>query len=101
MSIESFTKDVKKLPVNDKLYDIKYANQEIEYMMEKRPHRSDPKFFKKAKISLMAVIKMLTHARMGGNIEVMGHFMGTLGHYSGYYTRTGEFVVLDAVALPV
>jgi COP9 signalosome complex subunit 5 len=77
-SFESLTKDVKKLAANDKLYDIKYANQETEYMMDKRPHRSDPKFFKKAKISLMAVIKMLTHARMGGNIEVMGHFMGNI-----------------------
>jgi hypothetical protein len=35
--------------------------------MANKPHRSDPKFFKKAKISLMALIKMLNHAQMGGN----------------------------------
>jgi hypothetical protein len=46
--------------------------------MANKPHRSDPKFFKKAKISLMALIKMLNHAQMGGNNEVMGHFQGTL-----------------------
>lgn len=92
--LESLTKDVRKVAASDKLYDLKHATEEIDYIFEKRPHRADPKFFKKAKISLLAVIKMLTHARMGGNIEVMGHFMG-------YFTRAGEFVVLDAVALPV
>lgn len=49
----------------------------------------------------MALIKMLNHAQMGGNNEVMGYFSGKFQNYVGYYTMAGEFIVLDSVALPV
>ena len=42
----------------------------------------------------MALIKMLNHTLMGGNIEVMGLFQG-------FYNRKGEFYVMDSLALPV
>jgi COP9 signalosome complex subunit 5 len=76
--IIALRKEATKLKETDKLYDVKQANIEIESMLKDRPYRNSPKFFKKCRISLMALIKMLNHAQMGGNVEVMGHFTGTL-----------------------
>ena len=36
------------------------------------PWHNNPHHFKKCKISLLATIKMLNHANMGGRNEVMG-----------------------------
>jgi len=43
-----------------------------------RPWVKDPHYFKKCNISLMAVIKMLNHARLGKTNEVMGTLMGKI-----------------------
>jgi len=58
-----------------------------------RPWRKDPHYFKKCKISLMAVIKMLNHARQGKSNEVMGTLMGKI--------QDQTFIVVDTFALPV
>ncbi len=99
--MDAIRKNTTVVKSTDKLYNIKYGNEEAEKVLKNRPHRTDPKFFKKAKISLMALIKMLNHAQMGGNNEVMGYFSGENLHHIGYYTMAGEFIVLDSVALPV
>lgn len=78
----------------DKIYDMKSINQEIEYVYQNKPHKKDPKFFKKVKISILALIKMLNHTLMGGRIEVMGILQG-------YYNRKGQFYIMDSLALPV
>jgi len=41
-------------------------------LLDTEPWKKDPTYFKKCKISLVALIKMLNHARMGGEYEVMG-----------------------------
>ena len=79
---------------NNKLYDMDHINKEIEFVIDNKLHRNDTRFFKKVKISIMALIKMLNHTILGGNIEVMGLFQG-------YFTSNGEFYVMDSLALPV
>ena len=54
---------------------------------------SSPNHFKKVKISALALLKMVMHARSGGNIEVMGMMQGKV--------EGDTIIVMDAFALPV
>eukprot|EP00127_Corallochytrium_limacisporum_P005904 Clim_evm49s214 gene=Clim_evmTU49s214 len=57
------------------------------------PWLQDPHHFKKVKISSVALVKMVTHAKSGGDIEVMGIMQGKV---------TGDtMVVMDAFPIPV
>ncbi|KAJ3005652.1 proteasome regulatory particle subunit RPN11 [Thoreauomyces humboldtii] len=58
-----------------------------------KPWASDPHHFKKVKISAVALIKMVMHARSGGDIEVMGLMQGKI--------LDDTMIVMDAFALPV
>jgi COP9 signalosome complex subunit 5 len=58
-----------------------------------KPWRSDPHHFKSVRISAVALVKMVMHARSGGDIEVMGLMLGYVEHET--------FIVTDAVRLPV
>ncbi|KAJ2792495.1 COP9 signalosome catalytic subunit rri1 [Coemansia linderi] len=61
--------------------------------LDKRPWRTDPRYYRKVEISSIALVKMVMHARSGGDIEVMGLMLGKV---------VGQtMVVLDAFALPV
>ena len=62
-------------------------------LLEKHPWTQDVHYFKKVKISAVALIKMVMHAISGGTIEIMGLMQGkVIGN---------EFIVLDAFGLPV
>lgn len=63
-----------------------------EFQREK-PWVSDPHYFKRVKISALALLKMVVHARSGGTIEVMGLMQGK--------TDKDAIIVMDAFALPV
>lgn len=39
---------------------------------EAKPWKKDYNYFKKVRISAVALLKMVMHARSGGSIEVMG-----------------------------
>lgn len=58
-----------------------------------KPWVQDPNFFKRVKISALALLKMVVHARSGGNIEIMGLMQGK--------TEGDAIIVMDAFALPV
>nr|CBL87025.1 CSN5 protein [Solanum lycopersicum] len=58
-----------------------------------KPWTSDPHYFKRVKISALALLKMVVHARSGGTIEVMGLMQGK--------TDGDAIIVMDAFALPV
>lgn len=61
--------------------------------LENKSWENDIHYFKKVKISAVALIKMVMHAISGGSIEVMGLMQGkVLGN---------EMIVLDAFGLPV
>lgn len=52
-----------------------------------------PHFFKDIKISALALLKMVMHARSGGTLEVMGLLLGKVA--------ANTMVVMDSFALPV
>ena len=58
-----------------------------------KPWKSDPSFFTHCRISALALLKMTTHARSGGNIEIMGLMLG--------YVSGTSIIVTDAFRLPV
>lgn len=58
-----------------------------------KPWANDPNYFKRVKISALALLKMVVHARSGGTIEVMGLMQGK--------TDGDTIIVMDAFALPV
>lgn len=73
-----------------------YMHDEVENerLDAERPWKDDPNFFKKVKISAVALIKMVMHTRSGGTLEVMGLMRGKA-------LRDGTFMILDAFPLPV
>ena len=52
-----------------------------------------PHYFKEVKISALALLKMVMHARSGGRLEVMGLMLGKIDG--------PVMVVMDVFALPV
>eukprot|EP00249_Psilotum_nudum_P009217 c21787_g1_i1 orf=320-1405(-) len=62
-------------------------------IQQQKPWTRDPHFFKNVKISALALLKMVVHARSGGTIEVMGIMQGK--------TDGDTIIVMDAFALPV
>jgi COP9 signalosome complex subunit 5 len=59
----------------------------------RRPTAPPPAHRRSVRVSALALLKMATHARAGGDIEVMGVMQGKV---------VGDaFIVLDAFALPV
>lgn len=52
-----------------------------------------PHFFKDIRISALALLKMVMHARSGGTLEVMGLLVGKVDG--------NTMVVMDSFALPV
>lgn len=60
---------------------------------QEKPWANDPHHFRRAKISALALLKMVVHARAGGTIEVMGLMQGKC--------EGDAIIVMDAFALPV
>ncbi|KAL9640826.1 MAG: hypothetical protein Q9164_000061 [Protoblastenia rupestris] len=78
-------------PHRDALYN--YDANEQKAIGEAKPWKKDPHHFKNVRISAVALLKMVMHARSGGSIEVMGLMQGKI---SG-----NTFIVADAFRLPV
>ena len=72
---------------------LKFSEEENDKIFAEKPWKKDVHFFKDVKISVIALIKMVTHCRRGGDIEVMGLMQGKVVGNS--------FYVLDAFGLPV
>ncbi|KAF2462046.1 JAB1/Mov34/MPN/PAD-1 ubiquitin protease-domain-containing protein [Lineolata rhizophorae] len=78
-------------PQRDALYGRPSAEEQA--ALNNRPWRDNPNYFKKVRISAVALLKMVMHARSGGSIEVMGLMQGNI--------RGDTFIVTDAFRLPV
>ncbi|KAF2140744.1 uncharacterized protein K452DRAFT_273536 [Aplosporella prunicola CBS 121167] len=78
-------------PTRDALYNYSTADQKA--INDARPWKSDANHFKHVRISAVALLKMVMHARSGGSIEVMGLMLGSI--------HGDTFVVTDALRLPV
>ncbi|KAF2102634.1 Mov34-domain-containing protein [Rhizodiscina lignyota] len=70
-----------------------YSSEEQKAIGEAKPWKDDPHHFKNVRISAVALLKMVMHARSGGSIEVMGLMQG---HIQG-----DTIIVTDAFRLPV
>jgi len=75
----------------DALYD--YDNDKYQKFLASKPWAKDVNHFKKVKISAIALLKMVMHARSGGTLEVMGLLMGKV--------EGDTMIVMDSFALPV
>lgn len=62
-------------------------------ILAEKPWAHDPNYFRRVRISALALLKMVVHARSGGTIEVMGLMQGKIDG--------DTIVVMDAFALPV
>ncbi|KAF2486098.1 COP9 signalosome complex subunit 5 [Neohortaea acidophila] len=78
-------------PSRDALYALDVAANKK--LVSERPWKADPNYFKYVRVSAVAMVKMVMHARSGGDIEVMGLMLGYIEHET--------FIVTDALRLPV
>jgi len=77
--------------MQDSIY--RYNEQEQKEINTNKPWKDDVYYFKKIRISAIALIKMVMHARSGGTLEIMGLMQGKI--------VGNEMIVMDAFALPV
>jgi COP9 signalosome complex subunit 5 len=78
-------------PTREALFNYDVAEQK--QISSARPWKTDPHHFKYVRISAVALVKMVTHARSGGDLEIMGLMLGYVDHET--------FIITDAVRLPV
>nr|CAG4648681.1 EOG090X078Z [Polyphemus pediculus] len=83
--------NVETISPMDDIY--RYDRKQQQDMLTAKPWEKDPHFFKEIRISALALLKMVTHARSGGTLEVMGLLLGKVDG--------NTMVVMDAFALPV
>ncbi|KAJ9107462.1 hypothetical protein QFC21_000915 [Naganishia friedmannii] len=90
LALEEFV-ELTTLDANDKIF--RYDREEQMALVKEEPWATDPHYFKAVKISAVALIKMVIHARSGGQYEIMGLMNGKIKDYT--------FYIMDSFALPV
>ncbi|CAB4005182.1 COP9 signalosome complex subunit 5 [Paramuricea clavata] len=83
--------NIESVPSVDSIF--RYNGQQQQEILSAKPWSKDPHYFKNIKISALALLKMVMHARSGGNLEVMGLMLGKVDG--------NTMVVMDSFALPV
>ncbi|KAI9491113.1 JAB1/Mov34/MPN/PAD-1 ubiquitin protease-domain-containing protein [Zychaea mexicana] len=78
-------------PAQDQIYY--YDVEKNKENVNQQPWKTNPNHYKHVKISAIALIKMVMHARSGGNIEVMGLMQGKV--------EGDTMIIMDAFGLPV
>jgi len=87
----SLTNNVLEVPPQDEIY--RFDPEANKKLNREAPWTKDPHYFKSCKISAIALIKMVIHARSGVPYEIMGLMQGKVVGTS--------LVVMDSFALPV
>ncbi|CBQ68370.1 probable COP9 signalosome subunit 5 CSN5 [Sporisorium reilianum SRZ2] len=72
-----------------------YDSEAQRAILRSQPWKTDPHFFTKVRISAVALIKMVMHARSGGIYEIMGLMQGKID------VANRTLYVMDSFALPV
>ncbi|KAF2203249.1 Mov34-domain-containing protein [Delitschia confertaspora ATCC 74209] len=78
-------------PTRDALYT--YSSFHQKSLNTAKPWAKDPHYFTSVRISSVALLKMVMHARSGGSLEVMGLMLGKI--------VANTFIVTDSLRLPV
>lgn len=77
-----------------------FSEDEQDKIYNLKPWKQDPNFFKKVRISAVALIKMVMHTR-SGSTGLLGNMNEVMGLMLGKVTPDGVFIVMDAFPLPV
>ncbi|XP_065061943.1 COP9 signalosome complex subunit 5-like [Rhopilema esculentum] len=93
MAMKTFelSNNVRTVQNADEIY--KFSKEEQQSIIQRKPWTKDPHYFKNIKVSALALLKMVMHARSGGTLEVMGLMLGKVDG--------DTMIVMDAFALPV
>jgi COP9 signalosome complex subunit 5 len=83
--------EIETIPASDEIF--RYDALQQQQIQSSRPWEKDPHYFKDVKISALALLKMVMHARSGGSLEIMGLMLGKVDGNS--------MIIMDAFALPV
>jgi COP9 signalosome complex subunit 5 len=75
---------------NDEYY--KYDQEAQQKLIESRPWTKDPNYFKRVKMSALALLKIVMHATLDTRYEIMGMVQGKVDG--------DTFIILDSFALP-
>jgi COP9 signalosome complex subunit 5 len=75
-----------------RFYDVS-ADIDFENLYQRKPWGKDAKYFKRVVLTAQSLLKMLIHARAGGNLEIMGLLQGKI--------RGDSFFITDCFRLPV
>ncbi|KAK7074065.1 COP9 signalosome complex subunit 5, partial [Halocaridina rubra] len=86
--------DVIYVGSGDEIY--KYDREEQVQLQLTKPWEKDPHYFKHIKISALALLKMVMHARSGGSMEIMGLLQGKVGG-----PNKNVLIVMDCFGIPV
>lgn len=86
--------------INNQIQEVNSIDETYRYdetahrnLLNEKPWEKSVDYFKNVKISALALLKMVIHARSGGNIEVMGLLLGKVDGQT--------MIVMDSFALPV
>lgn len=83
--------DIENINAVDEIY--KYDDGQQKDILTAKPWEKDPHYFKDIRVSALALLKMVIHARSGGTIEIMGLLQGKVD--------ANTMIVMDSFALPV
>lgn len=86
--MSNFIQDINSM---DELYKFDEAMHRT--ILSEKPWDKDPHYFKDVRVSALALLKMVIHARSGGNLEIMGLLLGKVDGPT--------MIVMDSFALPV
>lgn len=97
MARQTFELNNSVIPLSSSTLDsiFAYNTEEQRSILRSQPWKSDPHFFRKVRISAVALIKMVMHARSGGIYEIMGLMQGKID------VTNRTLYVMDSFALPV
>jgi len=85
------TNNVETIQSVDEMY--KYNRKQQQDILTAKPWEKDPHYFKDIRVSALALLKMVMHARSGGTLEVMGLLLGKVD--------ANTMIAMDSFALPV
>lgn len=93
MEVESSNSGSRNASKEEEFDVYRYNREDQQSLLRRRPWHTDPWYFRRVRIAAAALVKMVAHARSGGQIEIMGLMQGKL-HGNTIY-------ILDSFALPV